>query len=57
MKTLSTLAVLCALALAAPSLEATPLPIGGSVVPQVLPDPGDVPVLGSVNGTFDVAPV
>ena len=54
MKTLSTLAVLCALALAAPSLEATPLPIGGSVVPQVLPDPGDVPVLGSVTGTFDV---
>ncbi len=54
MKILSTLALVCfVLALAAPNLEATPLPIGGSVVPQVLPDPGDVPLLGSVTGTFD----
>ena len=44
MKILSTLALVCVLALAAPSLEATPLPVGGSVVPQMLPDPGDVPL-------------
>ena len=53
MKTLTTLVLLYALMLAAPSLEATPLPVGGSVVPQVLPDPGDVPLLGLITGTFD----
>ena len=52
MKALTALVLLCALVLAAPHLEATPLPVNAQVVPQALPDPGDVAVLGFVTGTF-----
>lgn len=54
MKTLNTLALLCLLTLALPTLQATPLPPGGTVVPEALADPtGDVSILGDISGTFD----
>jgi hypothetical protein len=53
MKILNTLAVLCFLTLASPTLQATPLPPGGTVVPEALPAPGAVIALGDVTGTYD----
>src|SRR4051812_44924069 len=53
MRILTALAAVCALAVAAAGVQATPLPVGGTVIPEGLPDPGNVPVLASVSGTFD----
>jgi hypothetical protein len=54
MKALNALAVLFVLALTASGLGATPVSVGGTVVPEALPNPGNVPVLGDITGTYDI---
>lgn len=53
MRTLNALVVLCMLAVVALNSAATPLLPGGTVVPEGLADPGNVPVLGDITGTYD----
>jgi hypothetical protein len=53
MHALKSLLMAACFVLAAPGLQATPLVIGSTVVPQALADPSAAQVLGSTTGNFD----